>query len=576
MELKTKLGFVVAFLALIVVVITVQQYIKETNTPSNKVMALTDYYSVEDGTAMLIIDGTVYEKDAFFEDGHPYFDLTTVKDLFNHRFFWDDREKNLMFTTPDKVFAFKLNENGYRLNGEDKTNPYPIIRKPADTTYVSIEWLVNYADYTYKIFNEPNRVLVEHEWGDYLFADVNTATQIRVSQDIKSELIKELNEGDLLMVVDGGGIQENGFIKVMSDDGVRGYVRTDDLSEPYYKEVKSPGDPIRYRSILRDKEIYLGWQLLYTSDNVSYLESAVKKAPEMNVISPTWFYLSGTDGSLISYANHDYVKKAHEQGLEVWGLFKNDTINKVFNCTDDSYTVLSATSKRQALIDSIMSYAAEYELDGVNIDFELLSTATGPHFVEFLRELSVRTHEAGIVLSVDNYVPLGYNAYYDIKSQAEVVDYIIIMAYDEHYAGSEEEGSVSSIDYVRTAVDNTLAMCPKEKIVIGVPFYSRLWRVVEREDGSRTVNVEATPNMADGKSQLKAYGVDPEWDSTTQQYYGEYERKGAKYKIWLEEEESLTEKAKLIKNADLAGVAAWKLGDEESGTWAILHEVLGD
>lgn len=577
MELKTKLGFVVAFLALIVVAITIQQYIKEKNTPSNKEMPLTEYYSsIEEGTAMLIMDGKVYDKDALMENGHPYFDLATVKKYFNHRFFWDEKEKNLMFTTPDKVFRFKLDEKEYVLNGSSKTNDYPIIRKQGETTYVSIEFLADYADYTYKIFNTPDRVLVEHEWGDYLFAYASVGTQIRVSQDIKSEIVRQLEEGEKVMIVDGGGIQQNGFIKVMSNDGVRGYARSEELSEPVYEEVKSPGDPIAYKTIALDQKIYLGWQLLYTSDNVGYLENAMKKAPEMNVVSPTWFYLSGTDGDLISYANHDYVKKAHENGLQVWGLYKNDTINKVFNCTEDSFTVLSSTSKRQALIDSIIKYALEYELDGINIDFELLSTATGPHFIEFLRELSVRTHKEGIILSVDNYVPLGYNAYYDIKSQSEVVDYIVIMAYDEHYAGSEEEGSVASIGYTKTAIENTLATTDKSQIIMGVPFYARLWRVIERDDGSRTVSVEATPNMEDSRKQLTAYGVEPEWDEETCQYYGEYERKGATYKIWIEDKESLTEKAKLISEADLAGVAAWKLGDEESGTWEALHEVIGD
>ncbi len=573
MELKTKLGFVVAFLALVVVGFIVYFYIEEKNTPSDKVMSLSDYYTISADEAMVVMDGVVYEKNALVENGHPYFDMDTVISLFNHRFYWDKSAKLLVFTTPDQVVKIKPDEKNYFVNRISTVSDYPLAKLSKDTIYISVEYLAQYADFTYSYYPEPNRLMVNYQWGEYLYADVQKDTQIRVSQDIKSDILKQVKAGDKLMVIDGGGIQQNGFIKMMSEDGVRGYVLQQDLAEAQHIKIESKYVPQEYTPQLRSKTIYMGWQLIYTQDNLSYLESAVKKADCLNVVSPTWFFLTGTDGELLSYANHEYVTKAHELGIEVWALYKNDTMENLFTCTEDSLKLLKSTEKREKLIDSMIESATEYNVDGINIDFEMLSTETGPHFIQFLRELSVSCRAEGLVLSVDNYVPAGYNAYYDLKEQGQIVDYIVIMGYDEHYNGSAEAGSVSSIGFFGNAIKDTLAMVPAEKIIMGVPFYTRLWKEVEK-DGEITVTVEATPNMDGADEQVAAFGIEPEWDEETAQYYAEYTKKGALYRIWLEEEESLSAKAKLIAEAELAGIAAWKLGDEREGIWPMLKSIL--
>ena len=207
-------------------------------------------------------------------------------------------------------------------------------------------------------------------------------------------------------------------------------------------------------------------------------------------------------------------------------------------------------------------------MDGINIDFESLPVEAGPHFIQFLRELSVSLRKHGLVLSVDNYVPAGYNKYYDFAEQGVVADYVIIMAYDEHYSGSAEAGSVSSISYVENAIRDTKEMVPADKIIVALPFYTRLWKETN-VDGVTVLKVERTPGMADAAAILKENGVEAEWDETTCQYYAEFDKDGAHYRIWLEDERSLAEKAGRVWQAELAGIGAWRLGLETKGVWDV-------
>jgi len=535
---------------------------------STVVMKLSDYYGVPEGKALIIIDETVYEKYALYADGMTYIDLETVKKMYSHRFFVVEDDNAVIYTTPTEVYDFKAGSNSFRCNGENSNSSVPIIKKSEGEYYVATAFLEQ-CGITYTFADDPARVVITYSQDQFLCMDVKEATPIRTGKNLESDRLEELKEGDRLRVIDGGGIRENGFIKVQTKDGVRGYVLQDDLGESYYVDpvfvdYKAP----EYTHIDMPENIYLGWELIYNSDNVGYLKEHLAAAPEINVVSPTWFFLDGTDGNFISYASHDYMKYAKEKGVSVWATYKNDTIEGRFNCTEDSHTILSSTEKRRALIDSIMESVREYELDGINIDFEMLKLDSGVYFVEFLRELSVRCRLNNVVLSVDNYVPEAYNAYYDIAEQGKIVDYVIIMGYDQHYTGSKESGSVSSLDWFKNALTTTTEMAPPERVIMGVPFYTRLWR----EENGGKVYVDATLNMREMKD--KVSGRDIAWRESNGQYYSEWTRKGSFYRIWLEDAESLKRKVDVSRAAQVKGIAAWKLGDEEAGTWEMIKEYM--
>lgn len=568
---KKIIGIAIAALivltaAAILVLKLISEY-KAANAPSEVVKPLNEYYSVADGEAMVIIDEKVYEKAALWSSDTAYLDLDTVRSMYNHRFFWTEAENLMIYTTPDKVYHFTPGERNYEVNTELTSAEAPVVEVRGGVPYISVNFLEN-CGITYRIYNDPNRVMITYSDEAYLTAPVAQASQIRTGQDIKDDIVRELAEGETVRFIDGGGIRENGFVKVMSEDGVRGYVLESALAESGYTDpVFADYTREEYTHITRDEKIYLGWQLIYRTDNTDMLESDAADVPELTVVAPTWFFLTGTAGDMMSYANNAYVTRAHELGLEVWATYKNDS-NDSFSCTEDTHTLLTSTTGRGTLVSNIMSTVDEFGLDGVNIDFEMLKVDSGIYFIQFLRELSVRCREKGVVLSVDNYVPENYNAYYDLPEQSEIVDYIIIMGYDEHYAGSEEAGSVSSLGWFKNAVSGTAAKADPSRVIMGVPFYTRLWEI--KEDGG--VYVEETPDMAGADRIVQKSGVEAEWNESMGQYFAEWNSGSSRFKIWLEEAESLKCKTYAAREYDMAGIAAWKLGDETPGTWTAIKD----
>ncbi len=543
---------------------------RNSHKPSDVVMPLESFYGVEEGRAMIILDEGVYGKTALWRHDTAYIDLETVRTMYSHRFFWVPGENLMIYTTPTEVFHFTPGESGFTDNGEAMTGKAPVVELDENgDPYIEVTYLEN-CGITYSIYDSPHRVMITYSTEGFLAADVIAETQIRVRQDIKADLLVTLEPGEKVRFIDGGGIRENGFIKVMSSNGVRGYIKENCLSESYYD------DPVfveftwpEYNHHVYYDKVYLGWQLLYTKDSMNYLTSAAKKAPDMTVIAPTWFFLTGTDGGMTDYATTEYVDKAHEFGLKVWATYKNDTIEGQFSCTEDSHTVLSSTKSRTALIDNIMLSVKKFGIDGVNIDFEMLKVDSGIYFIEFLRELSVRCRAEGIVLSVDNYVPENYNAYYDLAEQSKIVDYIIIMGYDQHYAGSDEAGSVSALDWYKKALEGTAAKTDMKRVIMGVPFYTRLWKI---DNGK--IYVEETPDMAGAEAIVKKAKAEKTWREDEGQYYAEWNSGGKRFKIWLEDDESLRAKTYAAREYEVAGIGAWKCGDELETTWVAIKDAL--
>ncbi len=226
--------------------------------------------------------------------------------------------------------------------------------------------------------------------------------------------------------------------------------------------------------------------------------------------------------------------------------------------------MLSSTTKRGKLVQSIVDTSTEYKLDGVNIDFEGLTEDSGIHYVQFLKELSVLCRSSGLILSVDNYVPFHFNNYYRLDIQGLVTDYVIIMGYDEHWHGSGDPGSVASINYVSNGLDKTLEQVPEEKVVNALPFYTILWKT----DGTEVTDQYITlNNVGDYLARVNAV---PEWDETTCQNYAEWESGGATYQIWVEDAESISVKLNVMNVKNLGGVAVWRLGYGTPEAWELI------
>jgi len=352
------------------------------------------------------------------------------------------------------------------------------------------------------------------------------------------------------------------WAQVATMDGYIGYVQKDTIASAETKDFERSFEKEEYTYLTMDGKVNMSWHQVTSQDANAYLADTIANVSGVNVISPTWYYIQDTAGNIGNIASADYVALAHERGLKVWGLIDNFTAE--VSTTD----TLSQLSSRQNMIQQLIQSATTVGLDGINVDFETLSEDAGPHFLEFLRELSIECHKNNLVLSVDNPVPEDFTSHYDRAEQGKVVDYVIIMGYDEHYVGSDA-GSVASLPWVEQGVKDTLSEVAAQRTILAIPFYTRLWKTT---DGGALTS-EAI-GMDQAQQTISDNGAETYWDKKTSQNYGTYEGDGATYQIWLEDSKSIAEKVKLIKKYKLAGVAEWKLGFENSGIWSVITENL--
>lgn len=557
-KIKLIAGTVIALAAVTVLTIAlVRKY-----TPNDSMMALNEYYFVEDSEAMIILENNIYTENAILEDGGIYIPLSMVQNYFTEEFYLDEAEQVLSYVLPTELIQIYPEDDAYYSNRTPQKVDTPPMKQIENQLYLSMEVVGKFCNIAYQYYEEPNRLVIQHRWTELLYFDTVEAAPLRFEPDIKSEILLNLPENTKLYYVGGTGTGRKSFIRVMTVDGIFGYIQRKYIGESYYYAKSSYQEPeFTYQTM--DEKVRLGWHQITVPEANANLGSITEHTGEMNVIAPTWYRLADETGGIISLADAAYVEQAHQMGLQVWALVDN------FDKQVDCFTLLSSTSARANLIENLIQEAKQYGFDGLNMDFESLASQTGIHYVQFLKELSVQCRLNNIVLSVDNYVPAPYNNFYDLATQGRFVDYVIIMAYDEHYSGSQEAGSVSSIGFVTDAVNHTLEQVAKERVVMGIPFYTRLWKTTT-QDGETKLSSEAL-TMTQAENVLLQNEVVAEWDSTTAQYYAEYTRNDVTYKIWLEEEGSLSEKLRVISGADVAGVAAWRLGYETDEIWPLIE-----
>lgn len=560
----TVAGIAVALIILLVIILSA---IVKKFTPSNEHMALTDYYHAEGKEVQIVLQDTLYEKQGILKDGQVYLAYDTVADIFNKRFYWDSNENILSYTTPTEIIRAEAgNSYYYENNSQVKTDYQPVMIED-QTAYVAIDFVKQYSNMNYTFYKDPSRVVIEYKWGDVLTTKIKKKTQLRYKASIKSDILKDLKEGEELTLVDTSEATSGKFYKVITKDGVIGYVKMKKAVKPYYTALTSSFKEPSYSHITQEGKVNLVWHQVTNTQANGNLLSLLESTKGVTCVSPTWFKLSDNEGGITSLASESYVERAHNLGIQVWALVDD------FSADVDKKKVLSTTSSRKKLVNELIAETIKYGIDGINIDFEKIPQEAGEDFIQFIRELSVKCRSNGIVLSIDNYVPASYNAYYNWKEQGEVADYVIIMAYDEHHTNSEESGSVSSVGYIKDAVSGILESVPKERVIIGLPFYTRLWKEAKEDDGTVKLTSEAY-GMRAAENLLTDNGVTAKWDDKTGQYYGEFEKDGALYKVWLEEEDSIEAKLKVIAKEDVAGVAGWKLGLEKNTVWNVIAKYI--
>lgn len=527
-----------------------------------------------DGDSASIDEGTPGGK---MIDGVPYVEYSVVRDDINERFYWDSNENVLLYTLPTGSVSVSVGSKEYTDIKDKKSEDYVILKTEGKTAYIALEFIKQYTDMDYKVYDNPNRAVIVSKFGDTKSATVKSDTQVRYQGGVKSPILEEVKKSDKVTVLQ----DENDWQRICTSDGFIGYIKTSSLkniqTETADRNFKEP----EYTNISVDKTINMAWHNVENDTANGYVLETIAGTKGLTTIAPTWFNVADTSGNITSLASGDYVNYAHQSNLDVWGVLRD--FHGGINSYDETYQLLSYTSKRENLINQVIAAALQSGLDGINLDFELISQECGEHYIQFIRELSVKCRQNGLVLSIDNYVPMSYNEYYDLKEQGIVADYVIIMGYDEYTEGSYEAGPVASYDYVKSGIENALKEVPNTKLVNAVPFYSRLWHEVPKteaelseEEGTEAAqypnNVTSEALGMDEAAQIvQTTGATAAWDDKTKQNYAEWASEdGGTYKIWIEDNQSLEEKLKLIKSNKLAGVAEWKLGMENSSVWDLI------
>ena len=561
--MKKKAAPVLAIVLLIVIVAGIgflTRVIKKY-TPSSEVMSSQEYFGLDhEGEAAIVVGSEILPYKGKILNEVAYVDYQAVKEVLNDYFYWDSENNTMLYTMPTDVVQIPAGSNSYTADGKTQSLNYNIVLIDGTETYIALDFVKQYTDISYEMFHDPDRIVINNEWGDMTVASIRKAGKVRSLGGIKSPILREVEKNEVVRILE----PMEDWTKILTQDGYIGYIKNDRLVKERTETRTSDFVTPEYTNIQKDYKINLVWHQTTSMDanyNIIYDIANVKK---VNTISPTWFSIASNDGTLDSLALADYVDTAHSNHMEVWPLVDN------FSENIDFTAVMNSTSARNKIENQLIAAAIEYSFDGINVDFENISEDAADGYIQFMRELSVMCRKNGIVLSVDVPVPRDFTAHYNRKALGEVCDYLMIMGYDEHYAGSEEAGTVASLSFEEEGIQNTLLEVAAEKVVSGIPFYTRLWCTTTNEDGTTTVTSEAM-GMNQAQQTLENNQVEASWDETTGQNYAQFNgESGELYQIWLEDTESLTRKLELIKNYDLGGVAEWKLGLEDDSVWDLI------
>ncbi len=494
------------------------------------------------------------------KENEIYLPIDLVKDYIDKYIYWDENEDTITITNEEKVIRMKTEQLEYYINDEPIELNFPVynIDKVAYLPKSFLEELysinIDYIDKT-KMMNIENKA--------YKMAYVKRSTNLRQEGNRKAPIIQNIKRKEMVYFNELG----DKYTKICTEKGYTGYVKTKLLKdiidvgvERKYDndyEAKSPWKP-------EDGKINLVFDQVQKveSNSSSFRRTAIDG---VDVLVPTWFSFKDKSGKIINIADKSYVDFAHKNGDKVWGLITDNFDSEI------SHAILSSTKTREYVIKQLLAFVSTYDLDGINIDFESVLAKDSDNYIQFLRELSPALRMQGAVLSVDLFVPKPWTEHYNRKEVGKIVDYVVVMGYDEHYSGSENAGSVASLDWSEIAIKDTLTQdVPKEKLILGIPFYTRMWTIIT-ENGE-----EKLYSKAMGMQEAYDFIIEKDgkfvYDEETGQNYGEATSGNRFYRVWLEDTQSVEKRLELVNKYDIAGVGAWKRGFETEEVWHIIKE----
>ncbi|MDO4623132.1 MAG: glycosyl hydrolase family 18 protein [Eubacteriales bacterium] len=542
---RSPIPVIICILSVIVIALAAAA-IYQANAESKEVMDARTYFGiVSEEEAAVIMDDKIREELVPVRNQRIYLPFSLVEQSLNKNFFWQKESSQMLLTMPDGTHTWTPGDSSGDLLLE------------GDTLYLAADCVKEYSDIDLVCLQDPYRVMIRTRWENVAAEKVLENTEIRFKAGPKNDILTTVAAGDVVVLTENG----DDWCQVASSDGFVGYIRKKEIEAAPEGTITHTSDAkFTFPKKLVDFKVNMGWMYVNSMENNEEFLSLTANASGMNVVSPTWFTFEDVQGTLVSYADANLVEQAHTKGMQVWGCIQDDMSGSV-----STSSVLAVYEARTKVIEQLLAAAAEVGMDGINVDFESITEESVGAYLQFLRELSIAAHAKGLVVSADNYVPL-YTQYLNRSKQAEAIDYIVIMGYDEHYAGSAEAGSVASLSFVKQGIEDTLEQVPAEQVINGIPFFCRGWTTAYGEETptSEAFGMEGAAAWANEK------GIKLTWDSVLGQYTGQSDDGASTYSMWLEDEKSLEEKMKLIKQYKLAGVASWRLGLEKDDVWEII------
>ena len=550
-------GIIIAAAAAGLVVIVAAMFVIVRYTPTKEKMSGYKYFDIDKNTdkVLVMIDGESYPDTGINIDGRLYLPQEFIADNINVGFYYDKESDATLYSDTSYIYAFKKNQNDYSDDtGKIYTMDYSVIRDVDGECFIAWDYVAERTDCEYQYASEPDRLNVTLKSEAKQCVTAGKKAAVRYRGGIKSPVLEYVSKGDRLEYVDD--IDE--WIKVTTVSGYTGYVKKSEVSDTfeYVREQKAVEE---HNFLLKNEKITLAWfQVSGTAGNSS-IDNNMSTISGVNVIAPTWYSVTDASGNMSSYASADFVSKMHQRGIDVWALVSD------FDTNVDFAQLYSSKAARTNMVNKLVGEAKSYGFDGINLDYENIKSAYAKDYLQFVRELSVACERNGIVLSTDNYKPEAYNRCYNLKEQSKFVDYVIVMAYDEHYAGTDA-GSVASLPFVKEAVEDTVQLVGKEHVIAGIRFYTRIWTTTDGNTTSRAVGMQAAIDQLNSDGQVAL------WNDDCGQYVASYTVGSSTRQIWFEEEKSIKAKMQVIQQENTAGVACWKLGLEKSTVWSVISQ----